>query len=576
MLQRLHIVDLAIIEEVDLALTAGFNVLTGETGAGKSIIVEAAEVLRGGRASSELVRSGRKGAVVEALFDLGSTRHAGELLAQVEQAGLPVDGSELLIRRVIPASGRSRVYVNGALCTAAVLARVTGSLLDISGQHEHQLLSDSTTHRRLLDELGTPPELLQQMAGAHQQLKQASAQLASSQLDDRERSRRLEFLRYQLTELEQAELVSGEDHELTGEHRRLERAAELMEAALQGEQDLYGAEGAVAERLSHVRTRLQSLAAVDPVLTPWAAQLEEARLLVEDVGQSLGRYGSAMELQPGRLEQLESRLDVIHRLCRKHAAPDVEALIELRQQLQREQDQLRNLEQRRGQLEREVQVAREQARALAERLSATRRQAAELLARQVTRQLRELRMAGALLDVSLSPLPRREGDDEALCFDDWRLGARGRDRVEFCIRTNKGEELRPLRRVASGGELSRVMLALRKTLGAHDPVLTSIYDEVDAGIGGAVADVVGRTLAEVSRHRQVLCVTHLPQVAAHADHHIHVGKQTRGRRVVTAVETLEPQARVEELARMLGGETVSEAARDNARQLLAAARSVKA
>jgi len=571
MLQRLHIVDLAIIEEVELAPGPGFNVLTGETGAGKSIIIGAAGVLRGGRVSSDLVRSGRREAVVEALFDLG---HADELARQVEQAGLPMDGSELLVRRVISAGGRSRVYVNGALCTAGVLSRISRLLLDISGQHEHQLLSDSMTHRRLLDALGTPLELLEQMSAAHGDLRQAAEQLAH-RLDDQARSERLDFLRYQLGELEGARLREGEEAELSSEHRRLERAADLIALAAQGEQELYGAEGAVAARLARLQGRLEALGGAEARLSQWSAQLEEARVLVEDVGQSLGRYGSALELDPGRLAQVEERLDLLNRLCRKHAAADANELRDRQAQLQQELEQVENQEQRLEQLEQELAAVRGRAERLARRLGAARRKVADRFSRDVTRELRELKMPGALLEVSLAPLPTREGDDAALRFGDRRLGKHGWDRVEFQIRTNQGEELRPLRRVASGGELSRLMLAVRKVLGAHDPVRTSIYDEVDAGIGGAVADVVGRSLADVSRHRQVLCVTHLPQVAAYADQHILVGKDVRGRRAVTTTRVLEGAERVEEVARMLGGQRVTRGARANARQLIEAARGAR-
>jgi len=568
MLQQLRIVDFAIIQEAELSLSPGLNVLTGETGAGKSIIVGAAGILRGGRASADLVRGGRDEAVVEALFTLD---RGGDVAAEVAAAGLPVDNSELLVRRVIQRGGRGRVYVNGALCTVAVLGRVASRLLDISGQHEHQLLSDVTTHRRLLDATGVPGEPLAAMASAHAELRDLAAELGRRS-DSRQREERADFLRFQLRELESAAPRPGEDVELEQEQRRLSRANELMELAVQGEQELYGAEGSVSERVARVRSRLRAMSATDPRLEEWAAQLEEARVLVEDAGQGLARYAASVELDPSRLQQVEERLDVLHRLCRKHGAATVAELLQRREAVQRELEELEGHEERVGELERRLAAARRRAEELATELSRLRRACADGLAQKVSRELRALRMPGARLEVVVSDALAREGDEPALRFGERRIGAAGWDRVELCIRTNVGEEALPLRRIASGGELSRIMLALRKTLGEHDPVQTSIYDEVDAGVGGAVADVVGRSLAQVARHRQVLCVTHLPQVAAHADRHLVVGKGRRGRRTVTRVSELAEAERVEELARMLAGDKVTRGARDNARQLLEAAR----
>jgi DNA repair protein RecN (Recombination protein N) len=573
MLERLHIVDFAIIDEAELALGQGLNVLTGETGAGKSIIVGAAAVLRGGRVSSALVRSGRAEAVVEALYDLSSGAGAERTLELIREAGLPAEGTELLVRRVIPRGGRARVYVNGALCTAAVLSRVAGPLLDISGQHEHQLLSDSATHRRLLDAFGTPAKALREMEQAHRELREAAERLTASQMGDRQRAERIDYLRFQVDELSAAALAEGEDLQLEQELRRLSRSGELIELAVQGEQELYSGEGALADRLARLQGRLEALSSADASLTQWSSQLGEARVLVEDVAQSLSRYAGGVELDPDRLSAVEERLDLIHRLCRKHGVGAVDELRAREQEMARELESLESLDERLDDLQRELDRARGSAGELAQKLGAARKKAARRLGREVSRVLQDLRMEGARLEVQLSELPAREGDPPALRFGaSRRLGPAGWDRVEFVIRTNAGEDLQPLGQIASGGELSRIMLGLRRTLGEHDPVNTSIYDEVDAGVGGAVADVVGRSLAEVARHRQVICVTHLPQVAAYADHHFHVGKERRGRRTVTRVERLGQRERIAELARMLGGEEVSRGARQNARQLMEAAR----
>jgi DNA repair protein RecN (Recombination protein N) len=574
MLLHLRILDLAIIDEVELALAPGLNVLTGETGAGKSIIVGAASLLRGGRGAADLVRGGCQEAVVEALFDVtGQPRVARGL----ERAGLPPpsrDGRrrELLLRRVVSRSGRGRVYVNGALCTLTTLGELTRNLLDIAGQHEHQLLSDRSTHRRLLDAIGVPDEELAAMEQIFARLEGAASALARVQMDERERTTRVDFLRFQLQELVAAQLRPDEEGELERARLRLQRAAELRGAAVDGEQELYSAELSVTDRLARLRRLLEGLAVVDARLQPLAAQLEEARLLLEDVALSLRRYSDGVELDPAQLNQVEERLEVIHRLKRKHGGSTAQILA--RQAAMRaELEELETLDERVATLGAELEAARRDAERTASRLSEARAKAARDLGAGVTAHLTRLRMSGARLEVQLSPRLPREGDDGALCVAGRRLGASGWDRVEFLITTNPGEEPRSLARTASGGELSRVMLALRQVLGRHDPVATSIYDEVDAGIGGAAADAVGRALAAVARHRQVLCVTHLPQVAAHADHHLHVGKTSgRGKaRAHTELRALAGQDRVDELARMLGGQQVTDEARANARQLLDAA-----
>jgi DNA repair protein RecN (Recombination protein N) len=573
MLVQLRIVDLAIIDEIELVPGPGLNVLTGETGAGKSIIVGAAALLRGGRASSELIRGGCAEAVVEALFDLGAAGAPGAAARErLERAGLQAHGDELSARRVIAAGGRGRAYLNGSVCTLATLSEVVGLLLEISGQHEHQLLSrERATHRRLLDAAFVPAAVREATAAGFARLRSAAAALARSRMDDRERSARLDFLRFQLEELEAARLQPGEDLALEAERQRLLRAGELRTAADEGEQTLYGGEAAVTDRLARVERQLGSLAEVDARLGAMLRQLQEARAAIEDVAHSLRGVGSSIEPDPARLEELEERLELIRRLKRKHA-PSIDELLTREREMRAEHGELASLEARRDDLERDLERARSTAAAAASALSDARAEAARSLSARVTAELQALRMPGARISVELGPRPARENDDPSLCFEGRRLGEDGWDHVELMIAANPGEDPRPLSLCASGGELSRIMLALRRVLGDHDPVSTSIYDEVDAGIGGAVADAVGRALGGVSRRRQVLCVTHLPQVAAHADQHFFVGKRVVAGRTLTTLTRLEGEGRVEELARLLGGERVTEQARGNAKALLLAAR----
>ena len=568
MLIQLHIKDLAIIDEVELCPGPGLNVLTGETGAGKSIIVGAAGLLRGGRASTEMIRTDCSQAVVEAVFDASASPR---VLQGLERAGLESQGGEVLVRRVLRRSGRSRVNVNGSLCTAAVLRGLAEHLIDISGQHEYHLLSDRGIHQQILDATGGAGPHLEAIQKAHGKLREAAEIMKKSRMDEQQHAERLDFLRYQLQELQEADLQTGEDAELATERRRLQRASELLELATSGERTLYSSDNSVLDRLAQLKRSLDALLHVDPGLTDLAGQLEEASALVEDVALSLRQYGAELDLDPARLDQVEERLDLIHRLGRKHGGA-VAQILERQQRMEQELSELESLEHRLESLEADLARARKQAEQAAAELSAARKAAAHELGRAVTRHLGSLRMKGSRLVARVTPRPVRQGDDAAFCFADRRVGASGWDVVEFLISTNPGEPPRPLTRIASGGELSRVMLALRRVLGQHDPVSTSIYDEVDAGIGGAVADVVGRYLARVARHRQVLCVTHLPQVAAHADLHFHVGKSTHKGRARTTVRQLDDDQRIKELAAMLGGKRVTAKVRANARELLAQAR----
>lgn len=567
MLVHLHIINFAIIQEVELALIPGLNILTGETGAGKSIIVGAASLLRGGRGSTELIRSGSKEAVVEAVFDLSDSPRA---LKQVQKVGLPLDGNSLLIRRIIPQSGRNRIYVNGSLCTASVLASITGLLLDISGQHEHQLLSDRSTHRRILDAVGVPTELLATIEKAYLRLRDIAEALKHSRMDEQQRFTRLDFLRYQLEELDRAQLVINEDVDLESERIRLQRASELLEASRSGEEVLYSGDNSITDILAQQKRTLEALSSVDNRLEFFATQLEESRIIIEEVAHHLRRYGAEIEMDPARLQEVEERLDLILRLKRKYGTSISEILSRM-EGMRQEYAELNSFELRLEELEKEIKVARHDAEQIAEQLTSVRQQIAQALAIKVNHHLAHLRMEGAHVEVAITPREKHEGDEPALCLKGGKLNATGWDRVEFLISTNPGEPPRSLSRIASGGELARIMLALRQVLGQHDPVSTSIYDEVDAGIGGAVADSVGRALNQVARHRQVLCVTHLPQVAAYADAHFHVGKKTGRERTQTLVKPLSSTERIEELARMLGGEKVSTQARANAKHLLEAA-----
>jgi DNA repair protein RecN (Recombination protein N) len=570
MLTHLRITDFALLDDVTLDLGPGFNVLTGETGAGKSLLVDAVALLRGGRASGEVVRAGAEEARIEAVFEPDGIAADG-LAGRLRAVGVEPAEEGLVIRRVIGRSGgkpgRSRVYVNGALSTAAVLAELAGGLIDLAGQHEHQTLTDPSQHLVILDAFGVEPGLSAHVATAHAALEDAAAALAKLTIDERQRTEREDFLRFQLRELDDAGLESGEDERLKTERERLRAAEKLHGAARHAESSLYSREGAIVDELGGLVRELEDAARSDAALGRMAAQIEEARVTLEDAADSLRRYADGMHADPERLAGIDDRLHLIGRLLRKHG-PGLDELLARRLAMAEELAALGSHELRRAEAEHRLGAARGAAEAAARALSSAREEAASSLSRRASMELAALGMAGAHLHVDLSPRTAREGDDPALTFERRRLSASGWDRVEFLLAANPGEEPRPLQRVASGGELSRIMLALKRVLARADSVATYVFDEVDSGIGGHIADVVGRQLKQVAADKQVLCVTHLPQIAAYADAHFHVSKRTADGRTSTLVSRLGREARVEELARMVGGAKVTPRARAHAEELI--------
>jgi DNA repair protein RecN (Recombination protein N) len=568
-LAHLRIRSFAILDDVEVDLGPGLTVLTGETGAGKSLIAQAVALLRGGRASAEVIRTGADEAQVEALFELPA---GGPLAAALEAAGIPAGeegGATLLVRRLVSRGGRGRVYLNGALGTAGQLAEVVGGLIDLAGQHEHQTLCDVRTHLALLDAFGGLRAKVAAVGAAHEALRAADAAAAAASSDERTRLEREDFLRFQVRELEQARPRAGEDAELARERDRLRAADRLQAAARAGEERLYAREGAVCEEIAAVVRDLQPLAAIDPALEPLGAELERARVACEEAARELRRYADRVEANPERLAAIEDRLDLLQRLQRKHG-PTLEDVIRRHDEMRAQLAALESHEERRAAAERAVGAARAGAEKAAAALTAARTKAARELQARATEAVRELGMQRAEVTLRVESRSATAADPPALVFDGRRLGATGWDRAELVLAPNPGEEPRPLSHIASGGELSRVMLGLRRVLSVADPVATYVFDEVDAGIGGSMAEVVGRQLKRVARERQVLCITHLAPIAACADAHLLVEKQVAKGRTQTRVRPLEAEERAVEIARMLGGEPAT--ARAHAQELLRAGR----
>ncbi|MBN2800602.1 MAG: DNA repair protein RecN [Deltaproteobacteria bacterium] len=560
MLSLLRVRQLAIIDELEIELSPGLNVITGETGAGKSILVQALSLVLGGRARVGLVRSGAEAAEVEALFQLPD--HPG-LDALLTEEGVE-DRGELLLRRVVSTSGRTRAYVNGRLATLSQLGRIAGALVDITSQHAHHSLADVRAHLEALDAwagLGSHRDALRDRWQRLSELQTERDQLRRALSD---RAERAAFLRFQIGEIDAVAPESGEEDHLTEELARLSHAVQLSQGALELERELAGAGEAVAGRLGRAGWRLSELAGMDASLRDLVQTLESATVEVEEVARELGRYGNGLRADPTRLRAADERLRALRDLSRRYAGT-LDHVIERRAAMATELEQLDGAEHSLDQLEARWAAALDEARVSARGLSAARKAKAASLSATVSAELADLGMGGATVRVEVEPLA---GGGE-LTVDGAQLTERGMDRVELLISANPGEEPRPLREVASGGELSRALLALKRALAGIGEVQTYVFDEVDTGTGGAVAETIGRKLAGVGAHHQVLCITHLPQIAAFGERHLHVSKRVEGGRTRSHAEPLTGQHRIEEIARMIGGTELTDTARAAAEEMLA-------
>jgi DNA repair protein RecN (Recombination protein N) len=549
MLTHLRVTGLALIDEIELPFGPGLTVITGETGAGKSILVEALGLLRGGRASSELIRTGADEARVEAIFELAAD-------SEVKQA-LLADGRDvsdgLVVRRAVARSGRGRMHLGGSLATAADLASTIGKLCDITSQHDQQLLMDPDSQLAILDAFAGNESALAEAKVAFQTLSDARADLAVFDADVRTRAEREDLLRFQLRELEESDLKPGEDDALRLERERCKGAERFLAACTRGEDGLYSGEDAAAGRIASVAREIGALAAIDPTLAPVVESLRAAQAQVEDAASSLSHYAAKLRFEPERLNEIEERLFLIGRLIRKHGG-SVETAIARREEIARELSELGTFEE--GLASRQAAVAEAERRmnTLAEALAERRRKAARTLGKRIDDTLHDLGLGGARVSL--------------LVEDRESIGSKGRDRVRFQFAPNPGEAPRPLDRIASGGELSRVMLAVTQALAKEGQATTYVFDEVDAGVGGGTAEVIGRKLAAIAKHKQVLVVTHLAQIAAFADSHVKVHKESTKSRTSVRVAVLSPDERKDEIARMVGGATPTAEAAAHAEEML--------
>jgi DNA repair protein RecN (Recombination protein N) len=553
MLRFLRIQHLAVIDSVEVEFDPGLNVLTGETGAGKSILVEAVGLLLGGRASGDLVRTGEDLAAIEAIFENG--------------------GEELLVRREITAQGRSRAFINGALATAGALKNLSTRLIELHGQHEHQTLLDPATHLAVLDGFGALDPLIAPTAAAFEAMRGNQEEIERLRAAARDRDARVDLITFELGELDRAALKDpGEDVDLTALRQILASAERVERLCAESYSSLYENDDAILGALGAVWRRVAELAALEPKFQPYLEARDGIKSQLEDLAGFLRSYADGIEASPARLQQIEERLALLGRLKRKHG-PALADVVARRDALRRELTDLEGGDDRLAALAREQAAARGAYLSAAQALSSARQRTAKTFAKALVALLRDLAMERTRFEVRFADAPHAEAD--------W--SACGIDTGEFFVSPNPGEDLRPLARIVSGGELSRIMLAI-KTLtatsrhgfsdAADRPPSTSapglIFDEVDAGIGGRVADVVGRKLHALGSAFQVLCITHLPQIAAYADTHFQIEKRVDGGRTRTTVQRLAVEGRVDELARMLGGEAITDGLRRSAREMLEA------
>ena len=557
MLAELRIVNFALIEQLSLHFQSGFTVLTGETGAGKSLLIDAIALLVGGRASADQIRSGEAEAQLEAAFHLPDTHPLLQRLRLYDIIGQ--DESELILRRVLSRSGRHRVYVNGNLCPQRVLEELGGTLVDIHGQHEQQSLLATAKQLDALDAFGRLLELRGRYEQTYQRWKELRAQLDASQNDNVDRTRLEDMLRFQAQEIEQAGLLPDEDERLQNERRRLVHAYRLKELAHGAYVELQTDEQAVLARLGRIGRTLAELAQTDPAMGDCEQIATESAVQLKELAGLLRDYAQQLEADPDRQTVVEDRLDLIQRLKKKYGG-SIEAVLATGRGVQEELHRLENRETRTAELTGRLDEEARRLRTLAQQLSKKRIDAAKRMTTLVEAELVALKMEQAIFQVTVS------NDESADGF-----GPVGCDRVEFLLSSNPGEPPRLLGRVASGGELSRIMLALKTVLAEMDQVPVLVFDEIDTGVGGAVAAAMGTRLRKLGAFHQVFCITHLPQVASQAEHHLLVQKGLEGQRTSTSVRALKGMGREEEIARMLSGLTITKKVRETAAELIAGA-----
>jgi DNA repair protein RecN (Recombination protein N) len=575
LLSELQISDFAIIDKLSVSFSPGLTVITGETGAGKSILVNAINLLLGSRGSADLIRSGSQEATVTALFNL-----AGEDDSTKNAETLDKFGSlEVLLKRILSTSGRNRVYINDQLTTVGLLTEFCRGLVSISGQHEHQLFLEPEAHLETIDRFGGLEKQVQTYAQTFVEMKKMQTELRQLRRKVQERKEKEELRFFQLEEINKARVKVDEEIQLDEERERLRHAESLREGAATIHEVLYADSGAVLEAVSKCQRILADLAGLDPTLKPLARTLEDLRHQVEDVSLSLRDYTQKIQADPARLEWVEERLHTLKRLMQKYG-DSTRGVLTHADKLRQELEATESDEVEIGAIEKAVEEIRQKALKEALELSKSRRQTASRLGQTVEKTSASLDMPNCRFEVQFdleessatNTTSRASGSGaESIRVNEYLLNEKGLDRVAFLFSANPGEEVRPMAKIVSGGELSRIVLALKELLASKTAQETLIFDEVDSGIGGRTADRVGLTLKALANRHQVVCITHLPQIACYGEHHYVVRKSAYQGRTITSMEELSGQERLEEIARMLGGEKISAKTRAHAKEMLSRA-----
>ena len=558
MLNELCIANFAIIDKLQVSFDAGLNIISGETGAGKSILIGAVSLLLGDRAMAEMIRTGEDTATVEALFDIRNNTILQEKLLNL---GFPSE-DELIIRRVISRAGKNRAQINGQMATLAQLAAVCESLINICGQHEHQSILNAENHIDILDEFGGCLAALDQYRQDFGRYQQISARIGTLESVRRNREERIDLIRYQLSEIEKVNPQPGEDATLADEKKVLANTQKLSDSANRAYALLYEEQGCINERLKEVLSQIRDIQKIDPGLAISAAEMEGSFAVLQEAALALRDYSKHLVFDPERLFVIDERLDAINRLKRKYGGT-LEALFEKKHNMIAELETAFGAEEELAGLDKDKANLVNGLRQKALALSALRFRTAANMKKAIDDQMHDLNMPHAAFFVEFV---RRCSETEE------SFGPKGADTVEFYLSANAGEEAKPLNRIASGGELSRIVLAMKNVLSQTGSVGTVVFDEVDSGIGGATAEILGRKLKDISANHQVICITHLPQIASYGGLHLRVTKRVDAGRTSTVVEKLDEEMKVEEISRMLGGVELSQTARDHARAMLSRAR----
>ena len=557
MLLELRIKNFAIIDELNLSFSKGFNILSGETGAGKSIILNAVHLLLGDKATEEWIRSSEEEANVEALFDISGNL---EVKQKIMEKAPHVQGTEeedsLFIRRIISRSGRGKVFINGNMATLGTLSEVGEELLSIYGQHEHQSLQRVETHIDILDEFGGLFGLREEFRARYEEFVSLSEEVERIRTEKDRRAKERELMAFQSREVEASGIQVGEEESLKEDRTILTHAKKLMDFARACEETLYSEEGSTIGKIQKILNQGRDMAAIDPSLSHLLKALDSALIQLEEIALAFRDYSRRVEVNPVRLDEIENRLDEIDRLKRKYGST-IEEVLAFKRRVDEALKSFTSDVEKLSQLESRLGPLRQMVNNLGKKLSGERKRVASELKKSVEKELNSLGMKKTIFEIHIDPLP---------------LSPKGVDRVEFLISPNIGEEVKPLAKIASGGELSRIMLAMKRILAKVGGRQVLVFDEVDAGIGGAMAEVVGRKLRELSRHHQVICVTHLPQIACFADQHYSVRKEVKLGRTITLVDRLDKESIVDEIARMLGGLKVTEKTRAHAKEMIENAR----